>query len=231
MNLRITTLAKNESDRFLSQLLPIWRQLGEVWCMIDGTSHDVEATIELCEAHGCAHTVYKDGWTHGESPMRQAQFDWVRPGAEWVVHLDADHCPAGDFRPHLHGKRVKFYVFDMWNASQYRSDRWWRVRPWWEAVNLSDSDLEWTWTGRHLHGGHLPSNVNKLVPAYEVPRECGLLHFGYSTPELRSEHHRFYMDRSEHLSKSQLFHADTIISPNPRLKDLDFEPEWRVKLP
>lgn len=230
MNVRIATIVKDESDRFLPQLLPIWRELGEVWCMIDGTSSDIEATQALCEEHGAKCTVFDGHMDGNEWAARKALWDWVTPGAEWVVHMDADHCPAGDFRPHLKGRRVSFWVFDMWSQSEYRSDAWWKVRPWWGAVNVADSqDKEWIWSERGWHSGHLPLNASDLGPAHELPRECGLLHYGYATDELRAQHHAAYMARSGCLTQPEVFHAQTIIMP-ARTIPLDFEPEWRLDL-
>lgn len=229
---RIATLAKNESERFLPQLLPIWAQLGEVWCLIDGTSDDVEATQALCDEHGARHEVFDAGWAGGEQPMRRAQWEWVTPGAEWVVHMDADHCPAGDFRPHLAGNRVSLWVFDMWGPGVYRHDGWkWMARPWWHAVRVSDfQHHDWLWSTKHLHGGHLPLNEDDFGPVTPLPSSCGLLHYGYATPELRRLHHDWYMQHESVLSPQELAQARSIVFPDPPRHRLGFEPTWTLTL-
>ena len=229
-DVRITSIVKNESDKFLPKLLPIWRSLGEVCIVIDGTSDDVNETRELCEAHGAEWIVFETGWGEGESPMRQFQYDWASDGAEWLVHMDADHLPAGDFRPYLKGSRVGFYVYDMWGPACYRfQPPWWNLLPWWHAVRVPEvPDFVPVWNERSLHGGHLPQNRDEFGPVYGIPKHCGLLHLGYSTPELRKQKYEFYMSKADELTPRELFQARSIAHDNPKLRELGFTPTFSL---
>jgi len=231
MNVRIASLVKDEADRFLPQLLPVWRELGEVWVQIDGATADVEAHVELLEQHGCKYTFYDGTMEDCEWAARKHLWDWVSQGAEWVVHMDADHMPAGDFRPHLKGSAVNFRVYDMWSEDKYRQDAWWRVRPWWLAINVEHyQEHDWHWSTRNWHSGHLPLNASDVGPAWDIPRECSLLHYGYASAALRERHHAAYMARQDSLTDAEIFHAHTILTDNPPMYPLPFEPDWELSL-
>lgn len=232
--IRILSLVKNEADRFLPELLPIWRSLGEVWVQIDADCEQKDETIALLEANDCRWTHY-EGTMEGEEWLaRKHLFDWGTPGADWIVHLDADHLPAGDFTPILDAtpaRTARFYLYDMWSDSEYREDGvYWMVRPWWRAIRIGKlPKRDWTWSRRGWHSGHLPLDIaGYATPEVVVPRDLGILHLGYATPEARTEHHAAYMKRQRVLTDRELFHAQTIIKP-ARKVPLPFEPKWSVK--
>ena len=233
MNIRIASLVKDEADRMLPQLLPIWRELGEVWVQIDGGTKDVQAHIDLLEEHDCRYTFF-DGTMEGhEWSARKHLWDWVTCTGEpeWIVHLDADHMPAGDFRPYLKFNRVAFHVFDMWSATHYREDEWWRVAPWWGAVNVKNfRDYDWYWSTRGWHSGHLPLNIGAAGPEAVMPLDVSVLHYGYATPRLREQHHAAYMARHKVLTPQELAHAQTIVDEEPRIRPLPFEPKWELDM-
>ena len=169
---------------------------------------------------------------HARAFLWERALDAAEDG-DWIVHLDADQCLAGDPTPFLAQtlvNRVLFPVFDMWTPTAYRSDAWWRVRPWWQAVRMTPEAREtvWEWPNRGWHSGHVPLNSHVFGPTRDVPEECGILHYGYAMPEFRVEHAEAYVKRAAVLTPAERFHAGTILDERPRLLALPFEPKWRL---
>jgi len=226
MTITIATIVRNE-EKFLPKALECWTKLSDRIVAVDNGSTD--ATSDILAEFGCEVHPYSTVMDGNETECRQVLWQTATKDSDWVVFADADHCFAGDFRPHLHGRRVAFPVFDMWSATHYRSDTWWIVRPWWQAVNVSDiADFEWVWPTRGWHSGHVPLNTDVFGVQYEIPRECGMLHYGYATPEARERHFRAYVARRAHLTPTELMHARTIMDPRPNLAELPFKPSWTL---
>jgi hypothetical protein len=119
----------------------------------------------------------------------------------------------------------------MWTPTAYRSDAWWRVRPWWQGVRWGPwaRDVIWQWPERGWHSGHVPLNAGQVFgTAANVPEHCGLLHYGYATDELRAKHAAAYEARAAVLTPAERFHARTITDERPRVVALPFEPRWRL---
>jgi len=229
MTLTIASIVKNEADRFLPRALACWAEIADRIVVLDNGSTD--GTTDLLNEAGCEWSKLAVPMDGSEWLARKALWDKAVPGSEWIVHLDADHSVAGDFRPHLTGKKVGFRVYDMWSPTEYRSDAWWQghARPWWLALNVADEqDRAWTWNKRGWHSGHVPSDTSFMGKATEIPRECSILHYGYATPELRKRHYAAYVARSGVLKPDEVFHASTIVDECPRVEELPFTPTWTL---
>ncbi len=231
----IASVVKNEAARFLPQLLPIWCELAHRVRVVDNGSTD--GTLNLLRQHPhvevCHVRTPMDG---NEWVVRKALFDFATKGSEWVVFLDADQVPASDFREHLPPNAVgaRFFVYDMWDETHYREDAWWRghTRAWWGAINAlrAEPKVDWVWHERGWHSGHLPSNAWQIGRFVEMPRECSILHYGYATPKLRERHYAAYKARGDHLTEREAFHARTIKDARPRVRELPFQPTWKLSL-
>lgn len=235
MSVTVASIVKNEADRFLPRALECWTAVSDRLVVVDNGSTD--GTKRLLEAAGAIRH-RRDTPMDGKEAHARA-FLWEKaleatPDGDWIVWLDADHCVAGDFRPHLaqtDRNRAVFRVYDLWTPTAYRSDAWWRVRPWWQAVRITPEtrETEWLWPDRGWHSGHVPANAGKVFGlAYEVPDDCSILHYGYATPKLRERHAAAYEARAAVLTEGELFHARTITDARPRLVALPFEPKWTL---
>jgi hypothetical protein len=71
--------------------------------------------------------------------------------------------------------------------------------------------------------------VNVPGPAHAV-QDCSVLHYAYSTPELRAQKAAMYAALAPHLTPKEQFHGRTILTPRPNVKPLPFEPEWKLKI-
>lgn len=227
MNVTIATIVKNEADRFLPDALECWTAVSDRVVAVDNGSTD--ATLDILSAFGAEVHHFEPPMDGNEAEARAFLWQKAVQGADWVVHLDADQVVAADFRPHLTGDRVAFPVFDMWSPTEYRSDRWWKVRPWWTALRVKNkADQPWKWPDRGWHSGHVPQNLDMFGPPSAIPHTCGVLHYGYATPELRERHFDAYMARRDVLTPLELMHARTILDEDPDVVKLPFEPRWRL---
>lgn len=236
MSVIVCTIVKNEaSGPLFPKAVATWREIADVIVAVDNGSTD--DTPKLLADHGAiTHTfdMPMDGAeTNARAFLWQKAIEAASDG-DWLLWADADHAFAGDPRDFLAQttrNRVCFPVYDMWTPTAYRSDAWWRVRPWWQGVRWGPwaTGVTWQWPDRGWHSGHVPSNAPSVFgPAANVPDHCGLLHYGYATPELRERHAAAYVARAHVLTQAERFHASTILDERPRLVGLPFEPRWRL---
>jgi hypothetical protein len=145
--------------------------------------------------------------------------------------LDADQVPSCDPRPHLREPVACFRVYDLWSDDTYREDAWWtgHQRCWWPAVHVPSlpADFVDEWPARGWHSGHVPMN---LPGERHAVQDCSILHYAYSSPELRAQKAAMYAELAPHLTKAEQFHARTITIPRPVTKPLPFEPQWRLTM-
>ena len=228
----VATIVRDERRRFLPSALECWSEFADRIVAVDDGSKD--GTHQLLEEHGCE--VYRetfDLWGN-ETAARKFLWDKAVKDSEWVVHIDADMVPANNFIDALTGSLVGFRVYDLWDDERrYRSDRWWtgHSRPYRPAANVhKHQDAKGVWGDAGIHSGHLPLNVRELLgTVYPVARECSMLHYAYSRPELRRAKYEKYMAVKEQLGPRQLFHAQSIIDEMPRLETMPFAPEWELQ--
>jgi hypothetical protein len=229
MHLTVATIVRNEANRFLPSALAAWTQFADRIVVLDDGSTD--NTALLCEDAGAVvHT--RDARMFGnEWQARRALWHLATEGADWVLHLDADQIPSCDPRPFLVPAVSFFRVYDMWSDTEYREDAWWtgHQRCWWPSVHVPSlpDDFRDEWPERGWHSGHVPANVPG--PAHPV-KDCAILHYAYSTPELRAQKAAMYKELAPHLTPREQFHARTITVPNPVTKPLPFEPQWNLRI-
>lgn len=229
----VASIVKNEAARFLPKALECWKSVSARLVVVDNGSTDgTKGLLEAAEAEIHPLDTPMDGH---ETVARS--FLWEKalqatPDGDWIVWLDADHVAMDDFRPDLaetDRNRATFKVFDLWTPTAYRSDAWWRVRWWWQALRMTPDarNTDWVWPERGWHSGHVPMNAAKVFgPEHRVRDECSILHYGYATPELRARHAAAYEARKDVLTDAELFHARTILDERPRLIGLPFKPRW-----
>jgi hypothetical protein len=229
MHLTIATIIKDEAGRFLPSALAAWREFADRIVVLDDGSTD--GSVELCNAYG-ADVYCQDAAMFGnEWAARRKLWHLATPDSDWVMWLDADQVTSCDPRPHLKAAVSLFRVYDLWGENHYRDDAWWtgHLRHWWPAVHVPSlpPDFRDEWAKRGWHSGHVPVNVPG--PAHAV-QDCSVLHYAYSTPELRAQKAAMYAALAPHLTPREQFHGRTILIPRPNVKPLPFEPEYRLTM-
>jgi hypothetical protein len=230
MHLTVATIVRNEASRFLPSALEAWKSFADRIVVLDDGSMD--GTPRLCIAAGCEVAVTDQPRMAGnEWEQRRALWRLATKGAGWVMWLDADQTPSCDPRPHLKAPVSLFRLYDLWSESEYREDAWWtgHLRCWWPAVHVPSlpEGFRDEWPERGWHSGHVPMNVPG--PKHPV-NGCAILHYAFSTPELREQKARMYEELAPHLTGAERFHARTILTPNPVTKPLPMEPTWKLQV-
>ncbi len=229
--LTVASIVRNETGRFLPSALEAWQAIADRVLVLDDGSDD--GTADVCEAAG-AVVHRRDPMMFGTEWLARREL-WrlaVRESG-WVLWLDADQVMSCDPRPFLKPPVALFRVFDLWSADEYREDAWWHghARAWWPAVHVPSlpAGFRDEWPERGWHSGHVPMNLPG--PKTPMPPACAVLHYAYATPELRAQKAKMYEELAPCLTGAERFHAKTILTPEPHLKPLPFEPKWRLTLP
>jgi hypothetical protein len=232
MNLTILTMVRNEADRWLPSLLRAWGEFADH--IIAYEDHSEDNTRAILEDAGCEilEPVVPQAWGN-EAPARRRLWDaGVDSGADWLMHLDADMCPASDPGKLIQGHNadaLAFPLYDLWTPDGllYREDTFWQAhlhpRIW--AVRNPGKDA-WIWPERGIHCGHLPQNL-KLQRVLTAPKKFAIMHYGYTHAHDRELKYHAYTDL-DILSEFEREHAESILDPNPRLLPLDVDIQWPI---
>ena len=228
-SLTVACLAKNEATSYLPSALAAWNQFADTIVVLD--DHSTDDTAELCRSAG-AFVVDWDGsaaWGQ-ETPPRKALWEAaVQSGSDFIMVLDADMVPAKDPKELLIGgiDGVSFLLFDLWGEDVYRSDHYWRghtvPRLW--LVRNPHHNRGHVWSGRHIHSGHFPQNL-QLERIVGAPREYSLLHYAYSRADDRRNKKKQYLSQGKFLTLHEWMHALSIETPDPDLLPLDVDVSW-----
>ncbi|MEK4354270.1 glycosyltransferase [Paenibacillus sp. FSL R5-0475] len=199
--LTLTMVVKNESGRFLRQVLEEHRRYIDEAVIIDDGSTDNSAAICLEVLEGIpVHLVHNTiSKFSNEIELRKQQWEEVlKTKPEWILSLDADEIFEASFaaniEPLLYAEEVDLFCFrlyDLWNATHYREDIYWRSHLNYRPFLLRyKEDFNYVWNESPQHCGRFPENV------FELPHQLSnlrLKHLGWSKAEFRLEKYLRYM--------------------------------------
>lgn len=199
--LTLTMVVKNESGRFLRQVLEEHRKYIDEAVIIDDGSTDNSAAICLEVLEGIpVHLVHNTiSKFSNEIELRKQQWEEVlKTKPEWILSLDADEIFEASFavniEPLLYADEVDLFCFrlyDLWNATHYREDIYWRSHLNYRPFLLRyKEDFNYVWNESPQHCGRFPENV------FELPHQLSnlrLKHLGWSKAEFRLEKYLRYM--------------------------------------
>ncbi|MBY3622342.1 glycosyltransferase [Acinetobacter sp. CUI P1] len=199
--LTLTMVVKNESGRFLRQVLEEHRKYIDEAVIIDDGSTDNSAAICLEALEGIpVHLVHNTiSKFSNEIELRKQQWEEVlKTKPEWILNLDADEIFEASFaaniEPLLYADEVDLFCFrlyDLWNATHYREDIYWRSHMNYRPFLLRyKEDFNYVWNESPQHCGRFPENI------FELPHQLSnlrLKHLGWSKAEFRLEKYLRYM--------------------------------------
>ena len=246
MKLAILSIIRNESHRYLADLLNSWSQFADEIIAIDDHSSDATQSLLM----GARATWRPSGITGpmwGSEAVKREEL-WnlgMQSDADWFIFLDADMIPARDPRPLMemhdedgkkypqseHNYGIAFPLYDLWNLNPtlYRCDNFWQAhknpRLW--AVPKPKPEFRATWSNRGIHCGHLPQNL-ELGGILTAPDDYAILHYGYAHELDRIDKYKAYTSQAYQLSDHELEHARSIVDPKPSLKPLDIDISWPI---
>lgn len=235
MSLFTLALVKDEMARFLPSALRAWAEFSDDIIVLDDGSTD--GSREAAEAFG-AQVFRRDtpeaAWGR-EASARRALFDlgWAHARIDdYLIVLDADMTPARSPRVLMETEAdaIAFNLYDIWKIEDerlfYRADGAWkahllpRIWMWKKTRQPLDSFM---WTTRGVHCGHLPNNIEFGSLAY-APPDHGLLHYAYSTPDLRADKYAAYASVASDLTDFEIAHARSIMDARATLEEITFAP-------
>ncbi|WP_340394836.1 glycosyltransferase [Paenibacillus sp. FSL E2-0177] len=199
--LTLTMVVKNESGRFLRQVLEEHRKYIDEAVIIDDGSTDNTAAVCLEALEGIpVHLVHNtESKFSNEIELRKQQWEEVlKTNPEWILSLDADEIFEASFAENidtlLYADGVDLFCFrlyDLWNANHYREDTYWRSHLNYRPFLLRyKEDFNYVWNESPQHCGRFPENIFELSHQLSNLR---LKHLGWSKAEFRLEKYLRYM--------------------------------------
>ena len=228
----VASMVKNEANNYLESCLSAWSDFADEILILDDNSTD--STADLCRSAGATVVPWKGmaAWGCETQPRKTLWQKAVETGTDFIFVLDADMVPARDPRDLLIGGTdgVAFTLFDLWGEDCFRSDYLWQghevPRLWIVRNNQKNRSL--SWSGRHIHSGHFPTNL-KLDRVVIAPRDYSLLHYAYVTSEDRTKKKKQYLSKGHLLTTHEWIHATSIDDPEPNTLPLDIAIRWPLR--
>jgi len=235
VKLNVATMVKDEIKRFWPKTLEVWNDFAdEIFVLDDGSTDETREVASDAGAFVITKKAKSKAAWGNEYPARKLLFEsaWNRTAeGDYIFFLDADMIPARCPRGIIddEGETFAFSLYDLWEPTRYRDDSYWaghfHPRPW--MIKRTDESPPWEWNERGIHCGHFPLNLRCSLLRY-APADFSILHYAYVTPALREAKYRQYLSVRKQLTDFEWAHVESILKPDPTLKDLPFEPEYSL---
>ncbi|MHA6484661.1 glycosyltransferase [Paenibacillus sp. strain BS8-2] len=207
--LTLSMIIKNESQRFLKEVLEEHRNYIDEAVIIDDGSTDHSAQICLDTLKGIpVHLVRNDSSKfNNEVNLRKQQWEeTIKTKPDWILNLDADEVFEKGFAARIKNMinytdvdAYAFRLYDFWSPDHYRDDTYWRAHHSYRTFLIRyKEDMVVKWKETPQHCGRFPANTTELSHAKS---ELRLKHFGWS----REEDRRAKYDRYKELDPQSLY--------------------------
>jgi glycosyltransferase involved in cell wall biosynthesis len=230
MKIHGMALLRNEDnrERWLGDFNAQMKKICDRVVILDDCSTD--STYSICQTWNFEMNKTENQlWETNEIEARKSLWNKTIEkcnDGDWILCLDGDELFIVDHIPyikytfkHLYNYSVDsigFKLFDMWNNTHYRDDKYWTAhyRYWAMAVRYW-SHKEYKWSDRKLHCGRFPLNSAEKMCPTNIP----IQHMGWSTEKLRMQKYDRYMKIDGDGKSGILEQYYSIIDKNPNLKE------------
>lgn len=225
-------IVKNEENRYLSKMLQQSLPAIDEVLIIDDASTD--RTAEMCEKSIKRYNKkgevikLKESLFHKEYELRKMQWNLsLECKPKWIIILDADEVleeRAAYTIPFLVGldsaDLITFRIFDMWDEKHYRDDELWSIHnrniP--RLVRVEGVKPATNWINANQHCGGFPPGFLESCK-HRMDSNLKIQHMGWSSEEDRKVKYERYMRLDPEGKTGSLRQYQSILDPNPCLKE------------
>ncbi|MFA4927557.1 MAG: glycosyltransferase family 2 protein [Patulibacter sp.] len=225
----LSMVVRNEAGRHLDRVLRHAASYVDAAVILDDASTD--DTVAVCRAAlaGMPHEVITlDRSLFGqEHRLRRLQWEHTLAAEpDWILNLDADEQFEDAIRTEIRSlvdqtavDAVLFRLYDMWSATQYRSDGHWRSHTLHRPFLVRPvPGMDGTWPERTQHAGRFPPSVSELDFWTCSVR---LKHLGWADAAARRAKYERYRELDPDGDWSASGHYASILDPAPTLVDFE----------
>lgn len=221
----LSMIVKNESGRYLKQVLESAKNYIDYAVIIDDASDDDSVEVIKEALKGIPlHLVQNDhSLFSNEVNLRKLQFEeTIKTNPDWILFLDADEMFEPAFKDNIKqlisDSTVDVYYFrlyDFWNETQYRDDIFWSAHHYYRPYLMRyNPNFKYEWKEQAQHCGRLPVNIS-LLP-YRTS-EMRLKHYGWAKEKDRIEKYERYKKLDPDATYGWKEQYDSILDKNPNL--------------
>ena len=214
----------NEEDRFLEDCLKNMRKITDKLVVMDDGSTDNSYAIAAKYATEMysSERLYKKSeallrnqlWVECCKMAEEGDFIFINDCDEiFTLSSTAHFAEEMDKANYYDADAMGFERYDMWSEKLYRRDQMWNSGISYVRCVRYKKNYTYYWNQMKLHCGSIP--VNAYFNFY--PTKLQILHWAYSTPELRRQKYNFYKEYDPDCIWGNKTKYESILDENPLL--------------
>lgn len=225
----LSMIVHNEAGRYLEKVLEQALKVVDAALIIDDASTD--NTAEICESmlKNIPHKIIKNEKSlfHKEHKLRTMQWkETLKFNPGWILSLDADEVLEDNAKAKIQDlinidniDVYNFKLFDMWNETEYRDDKWWNIHKDYRPILLRyQPKYHYKFKKTNQHCGRVPRNLKRL---YNANVEVYIKHFGWAREEDRKSKYKRYQKLDKDSKNGIVEQYESILDKNPNLKKFE----------
>lgn len=224
--LTLSMIVKNESGRYLDQVLQAVKPYINDAVIIDDGSTD--NTVQICkrELKGIKHTIIenKKSTFASEAKLRKQQWqETIKTNPDWILLLDADEVPESKFATEIknlmHNPDVDVYgfqLYDFWKPGYYRDDALWDAHNRYSYFLVRyQPKYHYKFNHKKQHSERYPDNLLDTMTYCDYPLR--IKHLGWLKDADKKRKYQRYMELDPEGKDGSLAQYNSILDKNPKL--------------